>query len=111
MFEAREVKILRLALCPSAGQGEIESAAVRLIRSLRRRGATVESIIPVQSSEGPNPGEVVMPIGKYKGWPIREIPEHYLAWFCREVRTHPRLVRIIRRFLTAEDVAGVVGRI
>ncbi len=25
-----------------------------------------------------------MPFGKYKGWPIADLPGHYLNWFARE---------------------------
>jgi hypothetical protein len=112
MFQTRELKLLRLALCSGAHRGEVETAAIKLIDSLRARGVKVEEFtqLAAPTHRKLDPGEVVMPFGQYKGQLIREIPEHYLVWFCREVRTHPRLVRIIIKFLSAEDVANVKQR-
>ena len=103
MFEVRELKLLRLALCPGAARGEVESAAIKFVDSLRARGARAETFSQSTLPEL-NPGDVVLPFGKYEGRRISEVPENYLAWFAENVATHPRLVRIIRKFLAAEDV-------
>jgi hypothetical protein len=108
VLNTREMKLLRLALCPGAARGEVEVSAIKLIDSLRARGLKIEAFtqpaVVKRSRKKVDPGEVIMYFGQYKGYPIREIPEPYLVWFCRTIRNHPRLVSTIRKFLT-EDVA------
>ena len=111
MFANKERKLLALALCPGAARGEIEAAAIKLVDSLRSRGVKVEELTQPaalkRSRKRIDPGDVVMTFGQYRGWPIRDIPEPYLAWVSLRVRTQPRLVSIIKKFLKAEDLSDV----
>jgi hypothetical protein len=62
---AKEEKITRLALDPAAKDGERASAALKLIESLRARGATVESLqanIPVVQVCDPPPMDASAPV-------------------------------------------------
>jgi hypothetical protein len=61
-------KILRLALCPSAPQGEWESAALALIRTLRSSGARAEDVLSTAAS-ATAPTAVnspIMPFGRHR---------------------------------------------
>ena len=88
MLNETEQKILRLALDRAAPPGEHEAAAVMLIKKLRERGATVETIFPAKevkpyesSFTRRDRDDEYVPIitfGKHEGKRINEIPTNYL---------------------------------
>jgi len=110
VFTSTDEKLLRLALDPAARSGEISSAAVKLIESLRRRGVKAEQIIvgsglaektPLQSAEA-----VRLNFGKYKGKAIAEVPADYLRWVLENVSNlSPAQRSAIRLILTAGGTA------
>jgi hypothetical protein len=83
-------KILRLALCPSAPQGEWESAALALIRTLRSSGARAEDVLSTAAS-ATTPTAVnspIMPFGRHRDRTVRWIVENdpsYSEWVLRKV--------------------------
>lgn len=84
MFTDKERKLLRLALGIGAHDGEIDNAAVMLLRSLRSRGCTAEEIENVNGY-----GAFVIQFGKHKGKEFREIPIDYLLWLLNAKKTEP----------------------
>lgn len=38
-----------------------------------------------------------MPFGKYKGWPISNVPSDYVSWYLRQADTDPYLIEAFRR--------------
>lgn len=50
----------------------------------------------VPSPRAPVSGELTLPFGKYEGWPLSELPVHYLCWLLSQVwfrgrfNEHPR---------------------
>jgi hypothetical protein len=105
-FTDVEAKLLRLALCPAAGVGEIDSASRALIASWRKRGLIAETLLAPSAALGRSahrtfsPGDVLMPFGKCRGLPLRKIKTSYLRWVlenCEDLQ--PELERAIRAVL------------
>jgi|GEM_PF-2756504 len=93
--------IVRLALCPSAPQGEWESAAIALIRICR-----THSLNPFALSAPPPRDEtssLVMPFGKFKGFTVRWIVENnvtYADWLISTAKNlSPSLRQAFKREL------------
>jgi hypothetical protein len=89
-FSVREKleKILRLALCPAAPQGEWESAAYALIRTLRASGAKPEDVLSTRATAPTAVNSPIMRFGKYRGRAVRWIVESdpsYAEWVVRKV--------------------------
>lgn len=59
MFTEMEIKLLRLALDKGAMGGEIDNAAIALIRKLRNRNVNIDDIV---------------------GKALKDIPKDYLLW-------------------------------
>ena len=85
-----EMKLLSLALNAGAQKGEIETAAVKVIYSLRKRGITVADMGKVSTGGGGarsnsagdkvDWGDTVMNFGKHKGQKISSLDPTYLMW-------------------------------
>jgi hypothetical protein len=81
-------KILRLALCPSAPQGEWQSAALALIRTLRASGAKAEDILSTRVTAPTAVSSPIMRFGKHRDRTVRWITENdpsYAEWLLRKV--------------------------
>ena len=86
----RAEKILRLALCPSAPQGEWQSAAYALIRILRASGAKAEDVLstPARATAPTAVSSPIMRFGRYRDRTVRWIVENdpsYAEWVLRKV--------------------------
>ena len=83
-------KILRLALCPSAPQGEWQSAALALSALSCRPGAKAEDILS-DTAMATAPSALSSPImrfGKYRDRAVRWIVDYdpsYAEWVLRKV--------------------------
>jgi Putative quorum-sensing-regulated virulence factor len=82
MIPDKAMKCLNLALNHAALEGEWNAAAIRFVAILRASNIGIESINgnPVKRS---TTHSIVMPFGKFKGSPIADLPDWYLAW-CLE---------------------------
>jgi hypothetical protein len=105
-FTPTEEKLLRLALDRAARGGEIETSAIKLIQSWRRRGLAPEALLtpsnpcPRPSRSTLSPGDMLLPFGKYRGLPLRKIKSSYLRWLlsnCTDLQ--PELEQAIRAVL------------
>jgi len=86
-----EIKLIRLALDPSAQIGEVQNASIMFFSSLRKRGVTFEGFAPGASSkpgsvntarpkqQQQSPG-ITMPFGKHRGKELDDIEPDYLRW-------------------------------
>jgi hypothetical protein len=90
---AMEIKLVMLALDPSAQVGEIQNASIMFFNSLRKRGITSEGfgVTPGPAAKPtaankpkPKPQQqrsgVTMPFGKHMGKEFHEIDPQYLQW-------------------------------
>lgn len=93
----RAIKVLTLALAPSAHEGEWQAAAIRFIYILRKEAVTVESLnlgaeaktqYHYEYKPPPKPARTrvqqYMMFGKHKGKKFSEIPEDYLKWLMNQ---------------------------
>lgn len=88
MISPKAQKLLALALCPSAHDGEWRSAAQKFIAALRTAGVQVEGLLappppPIPQWSPPpyaNPYEMRMPFGLHKGKRLSRVPVDYLRW-------------------------------
>jgi hypothetical protein len=108
-FTEIEAKLLRLALCPGAKVGEIDSAGRALIASWRKRGLLAETLLEPSAASRPSSrpvfsaGDVIMPFGKCRGLPLHRIKMRYLRWVlenCSDLQ--PELERAIHAVLYGE---------
>jgi uncharacterized protein (DUF3820 family) len=85
-FTPTEQKLLWLALDPAAAPGEIDNSAIKLVQSLRRRGATAEQIIAAscqaifKQRRLDAARSYLITFGRYRGKAVGEVPEDYLRW-------------------------------
>jgi uncharacterized protein (DUF3820 family) len=99
VFTAVEEKLIRLGLDPAAHQGESDVCAVKLFRSLRKRGTNADQLISgfCQSTQAVRELMAargrVMTFGKHRGKTVGEIPLHYLRWALRECDDMPLNLR------------------
>lgn len=102
----KEQKLLRLALCPSAADGEFQNAAVMLVKSWREAGATFESLFgyelknktpPREPHQQSRPYVLVFRFGKNKGVPLSSVDTGYLEWALKTLfRLSPDLKAAIK---------------
>jgi len=85
-LDGKTTKLLLLALDPAATPGEVDNAALALIRNLRRRYRDGFTFLAELSSQPQPPPEVVnvygavrMTFGKYRDRRLRDIPPEYAA--------------------------------
>jgi hypothetical protein len=78
-IDPKVVKMLALALDPAAHEGEIESAAIKFVRFCRERQYTLEAFFG-KALPSSDRATTVFEFGKYKGWPLDEIPTQYIEW-------------------------------
>ena len=92
----QELKLFRLALNEGAQPGEADAAALKLIQSMRRRGASAYDPAEARGFRVPEaardvrhdetvkpevyPGSILMPFGKHAGKALATIPPDYLRW-------------------------------
>jgi Putative quorum-sensing-regulated virulence factor len=76
----RELKLLRLALDPSAASGESRNAGAAFIDALRKRNVSAYDLTVSINRACDQVGDARMPFGKHKGDRIRDIDPDYLSW-------------------------------
>jgi hypothetical protein len=84
MISEKTVKALRLALSPTAEQGEWQTAAVAAVRLLRKNGLQWEDLFrPIRQ------GHITdeMPFGKFRGWKLQSVPTDYLQWLINHAES------------------------
>jgi uncharacterized protein (DUF3820 family) len=85
-FTATEEKLIRLGLNPAAHPGEVDSCAVKLFGSLRKRGTTADQVIQSFATATWAARELmaargrIVDFGKYRGKTVGEVPPDYLQW-------------------------------
>jgi len=90
VFTATEQKLLKLSLDSAAHEGEIDNAAVMLVRSWRKRGLAAEQLIAHMTQATWAKRELmaargrVVDFGKYRGKTVGELPPDYREWALRE---------------------------
>jgi uncharacterized protein (DUF3820 family) len=91
MLTEMEMKLMRLALDPSAQVGEVQNAAVMFFNSLRKRGITYDFLNgAAKQSKPPQKYKTrIMPFGKHKGMEFDDIEPNYLRWVYN--KWHPQL--------------------
>jgi hypothetical protein len=102
---AKAERILRLALCPGAPEGEWQSAAYALIRTLRSAGARAEDVLSqVSGTTSTAASSPIICFGKYRDRTVRWIIENdpsYAEWVLRKVTNlSPSLRREFRSELS-----------
>lgn len=80
MITEKAFKVLRLALSPSAADGEWNAAAIAVVGLWRKDGLTEEDLFPPDRPAPEPVGVEVMPFGKFKGWNLHAVPLDYLKW-------------------------------
>lgn len=113
MLDAKQEKLLVLAMDPGAQPGEAVNAAAAFFRSLKSKYSDGHALLDVlKGSATPNRpsicvanyGLVTLPIGKYKGRQLRTIPVDYLLWMVRDCDCLTDAMReAIKRFLRDSD--------
>jgi hypothetical protein len=116
MLNAKQEKLLILAMDPGCSPGEFTNAAIAFFRSLKGRYksghellAILNSLVsrnrPVASAaNGADYGLVTLPFGKYRGRQLRTVPVDYLLWMVRDCDCLTDPMRdAIKRFLSDED--------
>jgi len=103
MSRAQVEKILKIALDPSAGDGEAENAAKMAVRVARKSGLRFDDLFPTTTiiQEGPQypmsppPScDILMPYGKHKGRTLGDIAQQnpgYLNWWLANCDPRPGL--------------------
>jgi uncharacterized protein (DUF3820 family) len=85
-----EEKLFRLACDPAATENEADVCGIKLVRSLRKRKASAETLIAgmTQSTWAMRDLDAargyVVNFGRYKGRTVGECPPDYLRWALRE---------------------------
>jgi hypothetical protein len=100
LFTPVEQKLIRLGLDAAAHEGESDVCAIKLFRSLRKRGLTAEQLMrsSAQSIWAARElmaarGRVVTFGKKYRGRTLGEVPGSYLQWALENYRDLPLNVR------------------
>jgi uncharacterized protein (DUF3820 family) len=90
MISEKTVKALRLALSPTAEQGEWQAAAVAAVRLLRKNGLQWEDLFrPIREEQHSE----TMPFGKFRGWKLQSVPTDYLRWMLDRAEGVPQDLR------------------
>jgi hypothetical protein len=114
MLDAKQEKLLLLAMDPGAQPGEAINAATAFFRSLKSRYQSGHELLVALNAAASarnrpcaneaNYGLVTLPFGKYKGRQLRTIPLDYLLWMMRECDCLTDAMReAIKRFLRDSD--------
>ena len=102
MLRDKETKLLTLALDKAATDAESSNAAQKLIRMLRKRGATVDDITGNTSLAR----YMTIDFGKYKGWTLESIPLDYLLWLSKARNISRNLRDSINTVLNNDETRG-----
>lgn len=96
----KAMKLLALALNDGASEGEWQSAAIKAVADMRRAGVPIAYFETNKKAHHHDTArerdEDVMPFGKFKGSPLSEIPEWYLAWILEAIKLRDPLLSKIR---------------
>jgi hypothetical protein len=114
MLDAKQEKLLLLAMDPGAQPGEAINAAVAFFRSIKSRYNAYEFLVALNiatapnrkrtSASGPDYGLVTIPHGPYKGRQLRTIPVDDLARMVRERDDLTDVMReTIKRYMGDSD--------
>lgn len=114
----QELKLFRLALNEGAQPGEADAAALKLIQSMRRRGASAYDPAEAGGFRVPEaarhvkrddsikqenwPGTILMPFGKHKDKPLATLPPDYMRW-CIENFEEDRRGELIKAMAVLLD--------
>jgi hypothetical protein len=105
-----EKKILILAMDHNAANGEFTNAAVKFVNLLRKRYksghefiADLETLPERQTDSVNRFGDFIMPIGKYKGTPLKNIPIKTLTWYLANINLWPATKMAIEGWLTGRE--------
>jgi hypothetical protein len=112
-FTEFEKKLVRLALNPAARGNEVETSAIKLVRSLRARGVRPEAImrgseLPAPTVRRRNPeleraAQVRFSnFGRHANQPLGQIDRNYLRWALRTVESLSHEQREAIKLLIAE---------
>ena len=89
-WTAKELKLMALALNVSSTKGEVDNAAVMVIRSLRDRKIEVSMLNgyekPKQEKSEVDWGKTKLNFGKHKGKTFKDVPPDYLIWLRAWIR-------------------------
>jgi hypothetical protein len=113
MFDAKQEKLLVLAMDPRALPGEAANAATAFFGSLKPKYSNGhELLVAIKTAAsrvrrhavGADYGLVTLPYGRFKGCQLKSVPVDYLLWALneRDYFTEP-MREAIKRFLCDSD--------
>jgi hypothetical protein len=113
MFDAKQEKLLVLAMDPSALPGEAANVATAFFRSLKSKYSSGHELLVAiktaagrvrTSAHGADYSLVTLPYGRFKGCQLKSVPLDYLLWALneRDYFTEP-MREAIKRFLRDSD--------
>jgi hypothetical protein len=105
-----EVKLLSLVLDKQAAAGEVQTGAIKLVGSLRKRSVQAQdfelALIPIQAPEQrlrPDFGLTQMPWGRFKGRILADIPPDVVQQAVDWAKSIPEVAARFYRFIDAAE--------
>jgi hypothetical protein len=105
-----EVKLLSLVLDKQAATGEVQTGAIKLVESLRKRGVQArdfeQAIVPAQAPEQrlkPDFGLTKMPWGRFKGRILADVPPDVIQQAVDWAKSIPDVAAKFDRFIHAAE--------
>jgi hypothetical protein len=97
------IKLLALALSPSAPDGEWHAASIKAVMAMRKQSILIEHFKPVVKRTRTNDDGIKMPFGKFKGVFINELPIWYMKWLLGNCELRDTLKPLIIESLAAAE--------